>query len=65
MGLDNIEFREIATKMFLQENQYQLARKLNRKKFVGRNAMGVGGTYGAGVVTVVAGIHKKSFGLEL
>ena len=35
MGLNNIEFREIATKMFLQENQYQLARKLNRKKFLG------------------------------
>ena len=36
MGLDNIEFRGIATKTFLQENQYQLARKLNRKKLLGR-----------------------------
>ena len=35
MGPDNIEFREIATKMFLQENQYKLARKLNRKKLLG------------------------------
>ena len=32
MGLDNIECREIATKMFLQENQYKLAGKLKRKK---------------------------------
>ena len=32
MGLDNIECREIATKMFLQENQYKLVRKLKRKK---------------------------------
>ena len=36
MRLDNIDFREIATKMFLQENQYKLARKLNRKKLLGR-----------------------------
>ena len=36
MGLDNIEFRGIATKTFLQENQYQLARILNRKKLLGR-----------------------------
>ena len=45
MGLDNIEFREIATKMFLQENQYKLARKLNRKKLLGRkrDARGEGG----------------------
>ena len=45
MGLDNIEFRGIATKMFLQENQYQLARKLNRKKLLGRkrDARGGGG----------------------
>ena len=28
-----MEFREIATKMFLQENQYQIARKLSAKKF--------------------------------
>ena len=35
MGLDNIEVRQIATKMFLQENQYQLARKINCKKFRG------------------------------
>ena len=35
MGLDNIELRGIATKTFLQENQYQLARKLNRKKLLG------------------------------
>ena len=36
MGLDNIEFRRIATEMFLQEKQYQLGRKLNRKKLLGR-----------------------------
>ena len=36
MGLDNIECRRIATEMFLQENQYQLGRKLNRKKLLGR-----------------------------
>ena len=36
MRLDNIDVREIATKMFLQENQYKLARKLNRKKLLGR-----------------------------
>ena len=36
MRLDNIDFREIATKMFLQENQYKLARKLNRKKLLRR-----------------------------
>ena len=36
MRLDNIDFREIATKMFLQENQYKLAIKLNRKKLLGR-----------------------------
>ena len=36
MRLDNIDFREIATKMFLQENQYKLARKLNRKILLGR-----------------------------
>ena len=62
MGLDNIEFREIATKMFLQENLFILARKLNRKKLLGRKRHGGGGgglfiehnlvkiTYGAGVV---------------
>ena len=45
MGLDNIEFREIATKMFFQENQYKLARKLNRKKTPGAETgcRGVGG----------------------
>ena len=45
MRLDNIDFREIATKMFLQENQYKLARKLNRKKLLGRkwDAGGGGG----------------------
>ena len=43
MGLDNIEVRQIATKMFLQENQYQLARKINCKKFrgVGNGSGGV------------------------
>ena len=42
MGLDNIEFREIATEMFLRENQYQLARKLNRKIFLrGKRERGV------------------------
>ena len=51
MGLDNIEFREVATKMFLQENQYKLARKLNREKLLGRkrDAGGIGG-WGVGVV---------------
>ena len=43
MGLDNIEFRGIATKMFLQENRYQLARKLNRKKLLGRKRDAGGG----------------------
>ena len=40
MGLDNIEFREIATKMFFQENQYKLARKTKNGK---RDAGGRGG----------------------
>ena len=43
MGLDNIEFRGIATKTFLQENQYQLARILNRKKLLGRKRDAGGG----------------------
>ena len=43
MRLDNIDFREIATKMFLQENQYKLARKLNRKKLLGRKRDAGGG----------------------
>ena len=43
MGLDNIEFREIAIKMFLQENQYKLARKQNRKKLLGRKRDAPGG----------------------
>ena len=30
-----MEYREIATKMFLPENQYQLARKLSARKFQG------------------------------
>ena len=47
MGPDNIEFREIATKMFLQENQYKLARKLNRKKLLGGET-GCGGGGGLG-----------------
>ena len=42
MRLDNIDFREIATKMFLQENQYKLVRKLNRKKLLGRKRDAVG-----------------------
>ena len=51
MRLDNIDFREIATKMFLQENQYKLARKLNRKKLLGRKwDAGGGGEVGVGVV---------------
>ena len=41
MGLDNIEFREIATKMFLQENQYQLARK--KTPNIPRTETGCGG----------------------
>ena len=48
MRLDNIDFREIATKMFLQENQYKVARKLNRKKLLGRKR-DVGGSGGRGV----------------
>ena len=43
MRLDNIDFSEIATKMFLQENQYKLARKLNRKKLLGRKRDAGGG----------------------
>ena len=43
MGLDNIEFRRIATEMFLQEKQYQLGRKLNRKKLLGRKRDAGGG----------------------
>ena len=46
MGLDNIEFRRIATKMFLQEKQYQLGRKLNRKKLLGRKRDAGGGDGG-------------------
>ena len=50
MGLDNIEFRGIATKTFSQENQYQLARKLNRKKLLGRKQdAGGGGVLGGGL----------------
>ena len=49
MELDNIEFRGIATKTFLQENQYQLARKLNRKKHLGRKRDAGGGGVGGGV----------------
>ena len=48
MRLDNIDFREIATKMFLQENQYKLARKLNRKKLLGRKRDARGGGGGGG-----------------
>ena len=50
MRLDNIDFREIATKMFLQENQYKLARKVNRKKLLGRKRDA--GGWGGGVVGV-------------
>ena len=32
MGLDNIECREIAPKMFLQENQYKLLKTETQKK---------------------------------
>ena len=46
MGLDNIEFREIATKMFFHENQYKLARKLNRKKLLRRKRDAGGGEGG-------------------
>ena len=45
MGLDNIEFRRIATEMFLQEKQYQLGRKLNRKKLLGRKRDAGGGRF--------------------
>ena len=48
MGLDNIELRGIATKTFLQENQYQLARKLNRKKLLGGKQDAGGGGGGVG-----------------
>ena len=48
MGLDNIEFRRIATEMFLQEKQYQLGRKLNRKKLLGRKRDAGGGEGGGG-----------------
>ena len=48
MRLDNIDFREIATKMFLQENQYKLARKLNRKKLLGRKRDVEGWGWGLG-----------------
>ena len=53
IGLDNIEFRGIATKMFLQENQYQLARKLNRKKLLGRKRDAGRGGAGGGVGVVI------------
>ena len=46
MGLDNIEFRRIATEMFLQEKQYQLGRKLNRKNLLGRKWDAGGGEGG-------------------
>ena len=48
MGLDNVEFREIATNMFFQENQYKLARKLNCKKLLGRKREAGGGGGGGG-----------------
>ena len=50
MGLDNIEFRRIATEMFLQEKQYQLGRKLNGKKLLGRKRDAGGGEGGGGFI---------------
>ena len=44
MGLDNIEFREIATKMFLEENLFlYLLENLTAKNSWGGNGMGGGG----------------------
>ena len=58
-----MEYRETATKtfVFLQENQYQIARKLSARKFQGlfieHNLI----TLGAGVVNLLAGNHKQRF----
>ena len=57
MGLDNVEFREIATNMFFQENQYKLARKLNCKKLLGRKR-DAGGGGGGGEVFIEHNLDK-------
>ena len=59
--------------MFLQENQYQLARKLNRKKFLGRKRDERGRVvhslstiwlkYGAGRSKLISGNSHKTFNL--